>query len=106
MARSLKLSSMFAYRRRVNKQLQQLYMNHSYWLSTKCLTKIKILVLRKSQDKTLVYGFIALTYTYLQWPVFGLPQMKSEVTSTAIHVGFVVDKAKNGQAFLRLFSRV
>jgi len=29
-ARSLKLSSMFAYRRRVNKQLQQLCMNHSY----------------------------------------------------------------------------
>jgi hypothetical protein len=39
---------MFAYRRRVNKQLQQRYMNHSYWLSTKCLTKIKILDLRKS----------------------------------------------------------
>jgi hypothetical protein len=29
-ARSLKLSIMFAYRRRVNKQLQQRYMNHSY----------------------------------------------------------------------------
>jgi len=27
---SLKLSSMFAYSRRVNKQLQQLYTNHSY----------------------------------------------------------------------------
>jgi hypothetical protein len=88
----------------VNKQLQQLYSNHSYWLSTKYLTKIKILELRKSQDKTLVYSFIALTY--LRWPVFGLSWMKSEVNPTAIHVGFVVDKAKNGQAFLRLYSQV
>jgi len=100
-ARSLQLSSMFAYRWCVNKQLQQLEMNHSYWLYKKCFTKIKILELRKSYDKTLVYGFIVLTY--LQWPVFGVSKMKSEVNPTAIHVGFVVDKAKNVQAFLRMY---